>query len=89
MTTVASSVLLPAMLLLLLTLAVGLVRALRGPSLQDRMLSILLIGSGGVALLLLMSGYLNMPALIDVSLVLALLAVLAAAALTRIEVDHD
>ena len=89
MTPVASSVLLPAMLLLLLTLAVGLVRALRGPSLQDRMLSILLIGSGGVALLLLMSGYLNMPALIDVSLVLALLAVLAAAALTRIEVDHD
>jgi multicomponent Na+:H+ antiporter subunit F len=89
MTTVASSVLLPAMLLLLLTLAAGLVRALRGPSLQDRMLSILLIGSGGVALLLLMSGYLNMPALIDVSLVLALLAVLAAAALTRIEVDHD
>jgi multicomponent Na+:H+ antiporter subunit F len=89
MTTVASSVLLPAMLLLLLTLAVGLVRALRGPSMQDRMLSILLIGSGGVALLLLMSGYLNMPALIDVSLVLALLAVLAAAALTRIEVDHD
>jgi multicomponent Na+:H+ antiporter subunit F len=89
MTTVASSVLLPAMLLLLLTLAVGLVRALRGPSLQDRMLSILLIGSGGVALLLLMSGFLNMPALIDVALVLALLAVLAAAALTRIEVDHD
>ncbi len=77
------------MVLLLLTLVIGLMRALRGPTLQDRMLSILLLGSGGVAMLLLMSGFLNLPALIDVSLVLALLAALAAAALTRVELDHD
>lgn len=85
----ASPVLLPAMLLLLLTLAIGMIRALRGPSLQDRMLSVLLLGTGGVALLLLMAAFLQIPALVDVSLLLALLAALAAAALTRIEVDRD
>ena len=78
--------LLGALLLLLLSLAVGLARALRGPSLQDRLLSVQLLGSGGVALLLLLAVLQDLPALLDVSLVLALLAVVAAAALTRREV---
>jgi len=86
--TTATSVLLASTLLLLLTLAVGLVRAMIGPSLQDRMLSVQLLGTGGVALLLLMSTLLAAPALIDVALVLALLAAVAAAALTRREVDR-
>jgi multicomponent Na+:H+ antiporter subunit F len=85
----SNSILLPALLLLLLTLAMGLVRALRGPTLEDRMLSVLLLGTGGVALLLLMAAVLKVPALVDVSLVLALLAAVAAAALTRREVGHD
>lgn len=75
--------------LLLLTLGVGLVRAMVGPSLQDRMLSVQLLGTGGVALLLLLSSLLAIPALIDVSLVLAMLAAVAAAALTRREIDDD
>jgi multicomponent Na+:H+ antiporter subunit F len=58
-----------------------------GPSLQDRMLSVQLLGTGGVAVLLLLSPMLAIPALIDVALVLALLAAVAAAALTRREVD--
>ena len=78
--------LLSALLLLLLILALGLVRALRGPSLQDRMLSVQLLGTGGVALLLLLATLLQAPALLDVSLVLALLASISAAALTRREV---
>lgn len=86
--TTATSVLLAGTLLLLLTLAVGLVRAMIGPSLQDRMLSVQLLGTGGVAVLLLMSTLLAAPALIDVALVLALLAAVAAAALTRREVDR-
>ena len=86
--TTATSVLLASTLLLLLTLAAGLVRAMIGPSLQDRMLSVQLLGTGGVALLLLMSTLLAAPALIDVALVLALLAAVAAAALTRREVDR-
>ena len=82
-------ILLPALVLLLLTLTVGLVRALRGPTLQDRMLSVQLLGTGGVAFLLLLAVLLGIPALLDVALVLALLAAVAAAALTRREVGHD
>jgi multicomponent Na+:H+ antiporter subunit F len=80
--------LIPA-LLLLLTLVLGLLRALRGPGLQDRMLSVQLLGTGGVALLLLLAFMLRQSALIDVALVLALLAVMAAAALTRRESGND
>jgi multicomponent Na+:H+ antiporter subunit F len=82
-------VVLPALLLLLLTLAGGLVRALRGPTLADRMLSVQLLGTGGVAVLLLMGLLLNAHALLDVALVLALLAAVAAAALTRREAGDD
>ena len=78
-----------ATLVLLLTLAVGLLRALRGPTLQDRMLSVQLLGSGGVALLLLLASLLALPALVDVALVLALLAAVAAVALTRREATDD
>lgn len=74
-----------AALLLLVSLVVGLIRALLGPTLQDRMLSLQLLGTGGVALLLLMANLLEMPALTDVALVLALLTAVAAAAVTRRE----
>ena len=80
--------LLPALPLLLLTLLLGLVRALRGPSLQDRLLAVQLLGTGGVAFLLL-AALTTAPALVDVALLLALLAVVAAVALTRREVKHD
>ena len=87
--TTTSQILLAGTALLLLTLGMGLVRAMVGPSLQDRMLSVQLLGTGGVALLLLLSSLLAIPALIDVALVLALLAAVAAAALTRREIDDD
>ena len=73
----------------LLSLTVGLARALRGPKLQDRMLSVQLISSGEVGLLLLMSARQELPALLDVSLILALLAAVSAAALTRRELGHS
>ncbi len=78
----------PAMMLLL-TMVLGLLQALRGPDLQDRMLAVLLLGTGGVGLLLLLAFILEQPALIDVALVLALLAAMSAAALTRREVSDD
>jgi multicomponent Na+:H+ antiporter subunit F len=80
--------LIPA-LLLLLTMVLGLLQALRGPELQDRMLAVLLLGTGGVGLLLLLAFLLEQPALIDVALVLALLAAMTSAALTRREVSDD
>lgn len=82
-----SNSILIATLLLLITQMFGLLRAILGPSLQDRMLSVQLLGTGGVALLLLLATLLSAPALIDVALVLALLAAVAAAALTRRGVD--
>jgi multicomponent Na+:H+ antiporter subunit F len=81
------SVLMIGLGLLLLTLLLGLIRALRGPILEDRLMSVLLLGSGGVATLLLLALLLAMPALLDVALLLALLGAVAAAAMTRLEVD--
>ena len=87
--TTTTPVLLASATLLLVTLTLGLVRAMIGPDAQDRMLSVQLLGTGGVAMLLLMATLLATPALIDVALVLALLAVVAVAALTQGEVDGD
>lgn len=75
--------------LLLATIALGLLRALRGPSLEDRLMAGLLLGTGGVAFLLLLSLVLDASALLDVALLLALLAAVIAAALTRREVAND
>ena len=80
--------LLLAFLLLLMGLVAGLARALHGPTLQDRLLSAQLLGTGGVGLLLLMAVLQELPALLDVALVLALLAAVAAVALTSREVDR-
>ncbi len=71
-----------AAVLLMLSLLLGLVRVLRGPSAADRLMAAQLIGTTGVGLLLLLAPVLGMPALADVALVLALLAVVAVAALT-------
>lgn len=79
--------LLMLLLALLATMLLGLVRVLRGPTLGDRLTSIQLLGTGGVGVLLLLSQLLRLPSLIDVALVLALLAAVIAAALTRREVD--
>ena len=75
--------------LLLATIALGLLRALRGPSLEDRLMAGLLLGTGGVAFLLLLSLVLDASALLDVALLLALLAAVIAAALTRREAAND
>lgn len=67
---------------LMLSLLLGLLRALLGPNAGDRMLAIQLIGTAGVGMLLLLSLLLDRRALIDVALILALLAAVAAAAFT-------
>lgn len=59
--------------------ALGLVRILRGPAEADRMMAAQLLGSGGIAALLL-GGATRLPALVDVALILALLAAFASIA---------
>lgn len=67
----------------LATVALGLVRVERGPSNGDRMLAAQLLGTGTVAVLLLLAHAADAPALLDVALVLALLASVAGAVFVR------
>src|SRR3954452_22543380 len=62
----------------LLMVAVGLVRVLRGPGNVDRMMAAQLLGTGGIAALLLLGIATGLPGAVDVALVLALLAAFAA-----------
>jgi len=73
---------------LLLNIALGLIRILRGPTAADRMLAAQLFATTGVAVLLLLAEAQAMPALRDVALVLAALAVLAAVAFVRRAAPH-
>ena len=53
---------------ILAMLALGLVRILRGPGEPDRMMAAQLIGTGGIAALLLLGAVTGVPAAVDVAL---------------------
>lgn len=72
-----------AAVLLAATLALGLLPMIRTAIEAERMLAAQLLGTNGVALLLLLAFLFDLPALIDVGLVLALLAAVALIAFTR------
>lgn len=71
-----------AVALLAVTLT-GLIRVFRGPTAADRMLAALLLGSAGVAFLLVCARAWREPALRDVALVFALLASVSGVAFAR------
>jgi len=73
------------LLVLVLSLCVGLIRIFRGPTLEDRIMSVQLMGTTGVGILLILGLLLDMPASIDIALVLAMLAAISVVALTRRE----
>ncbi|NCA89932.1 MAG: sodium:proton antiporter [Gammaproteobacteria bacterium] len=62
------------------TVALGLMRLLRGPGHADRMLAAQLLGTGGVAALLLLGVATGVGAIAEVALLLALLAAFASVA---------
>lgn len=72
--------LLAAALFVLGTVALGLIRVLRGPDDTDRMLAAQLLGTGGVASLLLLGVASGVNAVGDLALLLALLAAFASVA---------
>ncbi|MEN8803910.1 MAG: monovalent cation/H+ antiporter complex subunit F [Thiogranum sp.] len=74
-------------LTLILSLFLDLLRVVSGPGAGDSMLAMQLIGTTGVGLLLLLSLMLDQTALIDVALILALLAAVAATAFTGRELE--
>ena len=69
--------------LLALSLGLGLIRVFKGPTIEDRMISVQLVGTTGVGLLLLTGPLLGIASSVDLALVLALLGAVSVAALTR------
>jgi multicomponent Na+:H+ antiporter subunit F len=65
------------------TVALGLVRILRGPADADRMMAAQLLGTGGIAAVLLLGAAFGEAAAVDVALTLALLAAFAAFAFVK------
>jgi multicomponent Na+:H+ antiporter subunit F len=71
-----------AALVLVLT-ALGLWRVLRGPGDADRMMAAQLLGTGGIAVLLLLGAASGNATVVDVALILALLAAFASIAFVK------
>lgn len=70
-----------AAIAVLATVIAGLTRVLRGPTAADRVMAAQLLGTGGIAVLLLLSVATPLAGLADVALTLAVLAAFAAVAL--------
>jgi multicomponent Na+:H+ antiporter subunit F len=68
---------------ILMMVAVGLIRILRGPTNAERMMATQLFGTGGIAALLLLAAAVDVSPVVDVALVLALLAAFASVAFVK------
>ena len=68
---------------ILAMVALGLVRILRGPGNADRIMAAQLLGTGGIAAVLLLGAATGEAATVDVALTLALLAAFAAFAFVK------
>lgn len=68
---------------LLVMVALGWVRILRGPTRAERVMAAQLFGTGGIAALLLLGAATGIPGVVDVALVLAVLAVFASIAFVK------
>jgi multicomponent Na+:H+ antiporter subunit F len=75
--------LLGAAVFILAMVALGLVRILRGPADADRMMAAQLLGTGGIAAVLLLGVATGERATVDVALTLALLAAFASFAFVK------
>jgi multicomponent Na+:H+ antiporter subunit F len=67
----------------MITVVVGLARILYGPGNADRVMAAQLLGTGGIASLLLVSVARDLPAAVDVALTLAMLAAFASVAFVK------
>ena len=70
-------------LFLLMAIAAGMIRILKGPTAADRMMAAQLFGTCGVAILLLLGKGTGNAVLFDIALVFALLAALATMTFVR------
>ena len=77
------SLLLIVSVIVLLSVVAGFIRVILGPTPADRMSASLLFGTGGVAVLLLLSEAMHMSALKNVALVFVVLAAVTVVAFVR------
>ena len=84
-----SSFLLGAAIFVLAMVALGLLVILQRPAEVDRMMAAQLLGTGGVAILLLLAVATETSPITDVALTLALFAAFAAVAFVRSASDSD
>jgi multicomponent Na+:H+ antiporter subunit F len=70
-------------ILVMAIVAVGLIRILRGPTTADRIMAAQLLGTGGVAALLLLVQARPVAGIVDTALVLALLAAFVSVAFVK------
>lgn len=81
--------LLGASAFILAMVALGLARILRGPGNPDRVVATQLLGTGGIAAVLLLGAATGEGAAIDVALTLALLAAFAALAFVKAQATGE
>lgn len=67
---------------------VVLYRAVRGPTMQDRVIAVNVLGTNTVVILALLSVALDVPSFLDIALVYALLNFLVAVAISKFTVDR-
>jgi len=75
--------------LVMATVAIGLARVLRGPTGAERMMAVQLLGTGGIAALLLTGAATGAAGVVDAALALALLAAFASVAFVQAAPSAD
>ena len=84
---VENALLVTAAALVVLAVVV-LYRAVRGPTMQDRVVAVNVLGTNTVVILALLSAALDVPSFLDIALVYALLNFLMAVAISKFTVDR-
>ena len=85
--TIDGALLVTAAALVVLAIVV-LYRAVRGPTMQDRVVAVNVLGTNTVVILALLSAALDVPSFLDIALVYALLNFLMAVAISKFTVDR-
>jgi multicomponent Na+:H+ antiporter subunit F len=83
-----TDILLGGAALFVLLAVVVLYRAIRGPTMQDRVIAVNVLGTNTVVILALLSAALDVPSFLDIALVYALLNFLMAVAISKFTVDR-
>ena len=85
---IVENALLAAAAALVVLAIVVLYRAVRGPTMQDRVVAVNVLGTNTVVILALLSAALDVPYFLDIALVYALLNFLMAVAISKFTVDR-